>query len=181
MPIRIATELGLANDRLIFDLSALDETVRLAVGADGSGRLHAEGANLADFIDGPLPQNLTIDAQAGPPDASESSLKVNGGAFQLGMKSFQIQPTPAEGPQAQAKSCVLLALSRDGDRQIRYEITVSETGHASFKPLLTSIPPMSPEDLLATLFHETGFSALSQTDQDGVRHRISWFSFSRQK
>ena len=51
----------------------------------------------------------------------------------------------------------------------------------SFKPLLTSAPPMSPEDILATLYHETGFSSLSLTDQDGVKRRLSWFSFYRPK
>ena len=180
-PIHIATELGLENGKLIFDLSALDETVRMTVGADGIGRLHAEGANLADFIAGPLPQNLMIDAEAGTPDASEPSIKVNGGSFQLGMKSFEIQPTPAEGPQDQAKASVLLAVSRDTDRQFRYEVSVSDAEHESFKPLLTSTPPMSPEDILATLFHGTAFSSLSLTDQAGVRRRIPWFSFSRPK
>ncbi|MCE9518571.1 MAG: hypothetical protein K8R87_03240 [Verrucomicrobia bacterium] len=177
-PIRMAGEFGVTNEKLICDIQAFDDKVRLNVGADGIGHLRAEGVNLADFIDGPLPQNLKVDAEVGNPDATEQKIKVHSGSFQLGMRFFEIQPTSAIGPKDHTKASLLLAESRDGQKQLRYEIAVTETESESLKPVITSMPPMSPEDILATLFHQSEFSSLSPADQDGVKRRVPWFSFS---
>jgi hypothetical protein len=180
-PVHLAIEFGLENGKPVFDLRAFDETVTMIAGSDGIQHIRAEEANLADFIDMPLPRNLRLEAETGDPDKVQPFIRVRGGSFQLGVKSFEVQSTTASGTGEKPEGTVLLALCREGYTIIRYEIPITGTKEQdqSFTPLLASTPPMSPEDIMALLFHGAGFSTLPPQDQEKLRGRMSWFSFSK--
>lgn len=168
-PIRIVIESGYEGGELIFDLKAFDGALQLSA-ADGLTRIRTEGLNLADFIDAPLPNQLQLDA-----DIAEPTFTVRAGSFLLGAKSFEIRPTTVSGKETEGTA--FLAIHRAGDTEIRYEI--SEGKEQSFTPVLTSTPAMSPEDIMALLFHDRDFAALPPPDQEKLRKHMTWFSFSR--
>lgn len=178
-PVRIDAHLGERHGKAHFDIKVLDGTVTFAAGADGNQHIRAEGANLADFIDAPLPNKLFLDAGISNPETTGSTLTVRSGSFLLGTKTFAIQPTTVSGSEEKPEGTVFLALCREGVSEIRYEIPFIETKEQaqSFTPRLTSTPAMSPEDIMAMLFHGAAFSALPPQDQEKIRSRMSWFSF----
>lgn len=54
---------------------------------------------------------------------------------------------------------------------------MTEKQEQSATPVLTSIPAMKPEDLMALLFHDQEFSALPPADQEKLREHMTWFLF----
>lgn len=174
-PILIDALIGEKNNKPIFDIKALGDTLTLTSGADGTQRILAKTANLADFIDAPLPNQLHLEAEI-----DEPTLTVRSGTFLLGTKAFEIQPTTATETNEKPAGTVFLALHRGDDIEIRYEIPVIESKQQqqSFTPVLTSIPTLPPEDLIALLFHDQDFSTLPPQDQEKLRKHLTWFSFS---
>ncbi len=179
-PIRIEAYLGQKDGNPIFDIKAFDQSVHFIQTADGTQQLRATGANLADFLDGPLPNNLQLDATFSKSETPAPTLTVRSGSFLLGTKSFEIQPTTVTGPDDKPEGTILLALHRADDIQIRYEIPVTETKtkDQSFLPVLTSTPTMSPEDLMALLFHNQKFTDIAPADQEKLRQYTTWFSYA---
>jgi hypothetical protein len=167
-PIRIDAHLGEKDGKAVFDIKAFDETVTFTTGADGRQHLRAAGANLTAFIDAPLPDRLQLDAEVTGP-----TLTVRAGSFLLGGKSFEIQPTTVS--EDQTEGAALLALHREGGTEIRYMIPAGK--NPSFIPALTGTPAMSPEDLMALIFHGREYSALAPADREKLRERMEWFSF----
>jgi hypothetical protein len=178
-PIRIDAHIGQKDGKPISDVKAFDETVLFIQTADGTQQLRAAGANLSDYLDAPLPDKLHLDAELTNPDAADATLTMRGGSFVLGTKSFAIQPTTITGIGKNPEGTGFLALCREDDTEIRYEIPVTETKDQQqpFPPVLTSTPAMKPEDLMALLFHSQEFSTLQQNDQEKLRKHMSWFSF----
>jgi hypothetical protein len=179
-PIRIDAYFGQKDGKPFSDIKAFDESVHFIQTADGSQQLRATGANLADFLDAPLPNQLQLDAELANPDSSEPTLTVRGSSFVLGTKSFAIQPTTVTGPEEAPAGTGFLAICRKDDTEIRYEIPVTQSKdqQQSFTPVLTSTPAMKAEDLMALLFHDGKFSDLPPSDQEKLRKHMSWFSFS---
>lgn len=180
-PIRIDAYLGEQNDKPFFGIKAFDETVTLTTAADGNQHLRAADANLADFIDAPLPNHLNLEADMTEPEAADATFSVRSGSFILGTKSFAIQPTVVVRPKEKTEGTAFLALCREGATEIRYEIPLAETENqdSSLTPVISSTPAMKAEDLMALLFHDQKFSALPPLDQEKLRKRMSWFSFSK--
>lgn len=179
-PIRIDAHFGQKDDKPFSDIKAFDEAVHFIQTTDGTQKLLATGANLADFIDAPLPHQLQLDAEITSPDTADATLTVRGGSFILGTKSFAIQPTTVTGIAEKPEGTGFLALCRKDDTKIRYEIPVTEPKdqQRSFTPVLTSTPAMKPEDLMALLFHDRNFSDLPPAEQEKLRKHMSWLSFS---
>ena len=180
-PVRIDAYLGEKDSKAHFDIKAFDETVTFTSGADGNQQIRAEGADLADFIDAPLPNKLNLDASLADPESADSTLTVRSGSFLLGVKSFEIQANTIIGPEQNAGGAAFLAQCRTGDTEIRYEIPVSENqeNEQSFTVILTSTPAMNPEDLMALVFHDRKFSTLLTPDKEKIRKHMPWFSFSK--
>ena len=180
-PINIDALLGEKNDKAVFDIKAFDKTVTFTKGSDGTQHMSAAGVNLTDFIDAPFPNHFHLDATATKSETANSTLTVRSGSFLLGTKAFEIQPTTVMIDKAKPKGIAFLALHRADATEIRYEIPVteSETQEQNMTPILTSKPAMSPEDLMALLYHDRKFTTLAPSDQEKIRKHMTWFSFTK--
>lgn len=181
-PIRIDAYLGQKDRKSFSDIKAFDATVHFTQSADGNQHIRAEGANLAEFIDAPLPDKLDLDISIAKTETADSILTIRSGSFLLGTHIFTIQPTTVTGPEKPPETTsFLVALSRAGNTELRFEIPITETEEPeqSHTPILTSTPAMQPEDLMALLFHDRKFSDLPPPDQEKLRKHMTWFSFSK--
>ena len=172
-PINIDVHLGEKDKQTVYDIKAFDETVILTKDKSGDQKIKTKDANLADFFDGPFPNKLNFDSTE-TKTATEETITINGGSFLLGTKAFEIQPLsftkdPSTNPN-------LIAIHRTGEREIRYEALMNQK---DFKANLTSTPAMSPENLLALIYHDQEFSTLSAQEQDKIRKYMTWFSFAK--
>lgn len=180
-PITIDALLGEKNDKAIYDIKAFDKTVSFTTYPDGNQQIRAEGVNLSDFIDAPLPNNVHLDATTTKTETANPTFMVRSGSFILGTKSFKIQPTTITVDESKPEGIPFFALHRAGDTEIRYEIpiTETETQEQNLTPILTSNRAMSPEDLMALLYYDLKFSTLAPNNQEKIRKDITWYSFTK--
>ena len=174
-PLRFMADLGMAGERLVFHLKAFDEGLEMVGGPEQTCQINVRGVDLPDYFDAPLPQDLTLEAVLdGSGPERGGSLEVRGGGFQLGMRRFEIQPAKVDVPEGEQTVVFLTAGSRDGEPGLRYEIVQSgENGTPAQR--LSCVPPLGPEDTLATVFHGKRFADLAPADQTEVTSRLSWF------
>lgn len=175
-PIRFMVDMGMADERMVFHLKAFEEGLEMVKVTDQTCQINVRGVNLADYFDAPLPQSLALEAVLENAGAEENGLlDVRGGEFQLGMRKFEIQPAKVDEPVGEQTVVVLTAVSRDGESELRYEIVQSGTDGTPMQRL-SGVPPLGPEDTLATVFYGKRFAALAPADQKVVTSRLSWFS-----
>ncbi len=173
-PIKIDAHLGEKDKQTVYDIKAFDETVIITKDKSGDQKIKTKDANLADFFDAPLPNKLNFDTSETKSATEETTITINSGTFLLGTKAFEIQPLnftkdPSTNPN-------LIAIHRAGETEIRYEALMNQK---DFKAKLTSTPAMSPENLLAFIYHEREFSTLSAQEQEKLRKHMTWFTFEK--
>jgi len=141
-----------------------------------------DGLDLAAYIDGPLPRDLHIIAESKPmtPGAGDSFHQLHcRGSFRLGATTITFQP-PVElaggGPFGQA---VTIATGHDGDTEFLFSIPAHEhtSNPLDFKPLITSNPPLKPDEILARIFHQAGFDSLDPAAREEISIMRGWFRF----
>lgn len=178
-PLDVTCDLGVEQGDPVFDLRAFGDTARLTVGADQRGRLAVAGLNLADYIDGPLPQNVSLRADVADAGHETGFMRIEGGSFDLGQRTFELEPgTPGlEGDPLEHS--ILLARSPGDGVEIRYEIpmTGEDEDDGAPVPRLTSTPEMSPERLLAEVFHGADPADLTDEQQARLDGWSGWFRF----
>jgi hypothetical protein len=178
-PIRIVTDLGQEDGSVICHLQAFDDALEIIANPDGSAQFNFRELNLADYLDGPLPQSLTLEVVTLATEETGTELfDVRGGEFQLGLRKFQIQPEKWDLPQLIPPHSTFVSLSSDAEPQFRYAIEESEKS-GQITQRLSATPALSPEDTLAELFHGKRFSELSPAEQKKLTADLSWFSIAQ--
>jgi hypothetical protein len=175
-PFEVTAKCGQAGENPICDIDAFNHQLTSSENGEKKNRIHCQGLNLADYIDLPLPQNLTLDAEGDNKDPDAKTLSVRGGSFQLGLRSFEIAPQTLASVNASEEMLelpMLTAVCRDGGLEVRYRL--ADWYEGSSKPRLTSEPAMSPEDLMAWVYFNQKFSVLGAEDQAKMKRYLSWF------
>jgi hypothetical protein len=173
-PIKIDAYLGENGKQAIYEIKAFDDTVTLTTDKSGVQQIKTKDANLADFFDAPLPNKLNFESSETISTTEETTITINSGSFLLGTKAFEIQPLSFTKDTSTNPN--LIAIHRAGETEIRYEALMNQK---DFKAKLTSTPAMSPENLLAFIYHEREFSTLSKPDQERLRKYMTWFTFTK--
>jgi hypothetical protein len=181
-PINLVAQTAIHNNKFSLDLTALDKNLKFKITDDNILNLTAENLNLADYIDGPLPQNLKLSAKIEESIPDKPDFKLDSGSFQLGMRNFEIQPITHANPNPKLGEALITAISLDGGKEIRYELLAGSENNIDFsKPRLTCNPELSPEDTVAHIFFQNDYSQLSAADRAHIQKLVTWFSFNSKK
>lgn len=175
-PIYIDAFLDEIDQKTIYEIKALDETVIITKDKSGNEHIKTKDANLAEFFDAPLPNKLNFEATESTSVSDETTNTINSGSFLLGTKNFEIQPSTITTAKDSTSNPSLTAIHRGGETEIRYEVLMDQP---EFKANLVSTPAMSPENLLALIYHDQEFSKLSAPDQEKIRKHMTWFTFNK--
>lgn len=181
-PIPITLDFNHKNVSSSIALNALDGAVAISGSEDGNVSIRAKGANLAEYINHPLPQNLYLDAERTNINNGHAKIKINNGTFQLGVKNFMIPPQEFTSEDKDPKVLTLLAKCQDGETEFRYELPIAEIKlekEALFPlPVLTSTPALPKTEILALVFHGSSFTTLTPQEQDKLQKLVPSFKFT---
>lgn len=185
-PVTIVADILRENNRTSSEIQAFEGALRMTDDADGNGNLVVKGLNLVDFIDGPMPQEIQIDMEM-PHKTSANGERIDhlrAGSFRLGKVPFIVQPVDlarSSGAAALESSApeAIIAIGKAGGKELRYSLTATNNGKdMNPKPLLTSSPPMTPEDILARIFHDDDANNLDAETRRKLKETSEWFRFS---
>ena len=102
-----------------------DKRVTLERTSDNTRLVQCRDLDLGEYFEGTLPESLTFEAIVTEHPDRSLSLDMLNGSFRLGQRSFEIAPHSIAVPVAgMPPERWTLANSSDGDRNIRYDITV---------------------------------------------------------
>lgn len=174
-PIKINADLGEKDSQAIYDIKALDETVIMTKDKSGTQQFITKDANFADYFDIPLPNKVNFHVSETESAIKESTSSINQGSFLLGNKPFEIQPLTFKTAEDSDPNHSITAVHRASGMEIRYEVPMNQP---TFIANLTSTPAMSPENLLAFIYHDSEFSTLSAPEKEKIRKNKEWFTFN---
>jgi hypothetical protein len=163
-PISFIADVGYAGSNVICRVSAFDGKLDFEIKPDQTSVLRCKGLDLADYFDAPLPQDLTAELSL-----ENGSVKVRGGTFKLGVRTFEIQLQDA------SETNIVVAVSRTSGEEIRYEL-VSSDQPSRIQPRLTAKPPLNPQDTLAKVFYGKLYSELTMGEQADVTRKLLSFT-----
>jgi hypothetical protein len=128
LPLRRPWNLEMVFDAPGGEMSSadfFDKRVTLERTSDNTRLVQCRDLDLGEYFEGTLPESLTFEAIVTEHPDRSLSLDMLNGSFRLGQRSFEIAPHSIAVPVAgMPPERWTLANSSDGDRNIRYDITV---------------------------------------------------------
>lgn len=176
-PFEVTAKCGPVGEKMISEVSAFDGLVTNSSQADKTERFVCNGVSLADYLDMPLPQGLTLEAEVRfAEDEMANHVTLKGEPFRLGLRTFEIQAVDADLPPVDqwAEPMFLEAICREGERVVRYRLDVQDLDGGEAVPILVSEPAMSPEDLMAWIYFDKANAELTPEEQAKVTKYLGW-------
>jgi hypothetical protein len=179
-PIDIEALIGFKDGKEIANIKAFDDTMTLEFDEIDTRKLVLRDTNLNEYLDMPLPNQINLEVSVTDMENGESSLTISKGTLALGQKTFEIQPIKNQILKKSDKHIILQSIHREGDVEIRYEMPPNQnTINQETKFKLISSPEMSPDDLMAFIYHNRKFSELDTAQQQKIRKYMEGFSFEK--
>lgn len=179
-PINIEAMIGFKDGEEIANIRAFDGTLTFEKNALNTVKFTFRGTNLNEYIDKPLPNQINLDASATDSGHGSSAITMSKGTLMLGQKTFEIQPVVNETIVGSGENVRIRAICRDGENEIFYEIPFNQnTLNSGTKSKLNSNPAMTPEDLMAFIYHNRKFSELDAAQQQKIRKYMKDISFEK--
>ncbi len=161
-----------------------DSSVTLELIGDNTRLVRCRDLDLGEYFEGTLPESLTFEAVVIEHPDKSLSLEMREGSFRLGQRSFEIEPHSIAVPLAgMPPERWTFANSSDGDRSIRYDITV-ETNSGDKLPndfivlsqeVLTD-PSSELRTILAEIYYEKGIADLDAAELSELDRKCESFA-----
>jgi hypothetical protein len=152
------------KSNLTWLVSAFDGKIESYTATDGSGFFKCKDLDLGDYLDGPVPQSIAVEAAR--KSGSDERLKVSRGSFKLGIVWFDLQPPKEDQAAEPSEESVYTAVSRPGSDALTWQLTATDLWNLQQR--LTADPLATPRDTVAKTFYGKSYADLPHTAQQDV-------------
>jgi len=173
-PIPFTVDVGYLGGKLVWRLKTFDGKMEAYRGSDESGFLRCKDADLGGYFDAPVPQHVTIEAKTSR-KKDKDLVRLEKGAFRLGLNWFEIQPTEWERSAEEMKTNTVTAISHAGSATLKYELLLPQQPWA-VSQRLTAQPDLSPDELLARIYFGKKYAELTTNQQTVVGSKKAGFT-----
>ncbi len=176
-PFEVTAKAGQVGEKMISEVSGFEGLVTIASQQNETERFVCNGVNLADYLDMPLPQGLTLEAEVRfAADEMANHVTLKGEPFRLGLRTFEIQAVDMDLPPVDQRTepLFLEAICREGGRVVRYRLSIEDMDKGKAVPILVSEPAMSQEDLMAWIYFDKANAELTPEEQAKVTRYLGW-------
>jgi len=172
-PIEFTIDAMYSGGAIVWRLKSFDGKMEAYRGSDHSGFLRCKNVDLAGYFAAAVPQHLTAEAKLSRKNEKEV-VKVEKGAFQLGMNWFEIQPKEWEQADGGTRTNTVEAISHAGKTLLKYQLVQEPPWKIEQK--LVAQPEMKPEEILATIYFGKKFAEITVEQQNTLTSRKSSFA-----
>jgi hypothetical protein len=178
-PIAFTVDAGAAQGKLVVRATAFEGGLEIYRAPGQDGFLRCKDLDLGSYFDAPVPRALTVSAVMAPGNRSnQSRLKLGGGSFKLGVRTFEIQPAElerTEGAGDVSQTNNLTAVSHSNGEEFTYRLIVSEEPW-EVRQSLAARPAMTPQDTLAKVFTGSSYGELDPAQREEIDRKLPAFS-----
>jgi hypothetical protein len=178
-PIAFTVDAGTAQGKLVVRATAFEGGLEIYRAPGQDGFVRCKDLDLDSYFDAPVPRALTVSAVMVPGNRSrQPRLKLGGGSFNLGVRTFEIQPAElerTEGADDVSQTNNLIAVSHSDAEEFTYQLIVSEEWW-KVRQSLTARRAMTPQETLAKVFTGKSYEELDPAQREEIDRKLPAFS-----